>query len=145
MTKRYGSSNIMDFKAAEKRRKDRVKSASMNSIFESPRSKAQRLSTAAGKANRAATDKMYAAESMFKAAKTRDEAKVKRGNVSPATAKDRAKVKMPPKGSIKRPKPALDAETMKSYKKRIAYMEKRKAAGKNYSKKNLAELKAKLK
>ena len=62
MTKRYGSSNIMDFKAAEKRRKDRVKSASMNSIFESPRSKAQRLSTAAGKANRAATDKMYAAE-----------------------------------------------------------------------------------
>ena len=152
MTKRYGSSNIMDFKAAEKRRKDRVKSASMDSIFESPRSKAQRLSTAAGKANRSATDKMYAAESMFKsaqtrkkAAETRDLAKVKRGNVTPATARDRAKVKMPPKGRIKRPKPALDAETMKSYKKRIAYMEKRKAAGKNYSKKNLAELKAKLK
>ena len=145
MTKRYGSSNIMDFKAAEKRRKDRVKSASMDSIFESPRSKAQRLSTAAGKANRSATDKMYAAESMFKSAQTRDSAKVKRGNVTPATARDRAKVKMPPKGRIKRPKPALDAETMKSYKKRIAYMEKRKAAGKNYSKKNLAELKAKLK
>ena len=145
MTKRYGSSNIMDFKAAEKRRKDRVKSASMDSIFESPRSKAQRLSTAAGKANRSATDKMYAAESMFKSAQTRDSAKVKRGNVTPATARDRAKVKMPPKGSIKRPKPALDAETMKSYKKRIAYMEKRKAAGKNYSKKNLADLKAKLK
>ena len=145
MTKRYGSSNIMDFKAAEKRRKDRVKSASMDSIFESPRSKAQRLSTAAGKANRSATDKMYAAESMFKSAQTRDSAKVKRGNVTPATARDRAKVKMPPKGRIKRPKPALDAETMKSYKKRIAYMEKRKAAGKNYSKKNLADLKAKLK
>tara|TARA_R100000005_G_scaffold42338_1_gene19950 strand:- start:708 stop:1145 length:438 start_codon:yes stop_codon:yes gene_type:complete len=145
MAKRYGSSNIMDFKAAEKRRKDRVKSASMNSIFESPRSKSQRLSTAAGKANRSATDKMYAAESMFKSAQTRDKAKVKRGNVTPATARDRAKVKMPPKGSIKRPKPALDAETIKSYKKRIAYMEKRKAAGKNYSKKNLAELKAKLK
>lgn len=145
MTKRYGSSNIMDFKAAEKRRKDRVKSASMDSIFESPRSKAQRLSTAAGKANRSATDKMYAAESMFKSAQTRDSAKVKRGNVTPATARDRAKSRIAPKGSIKRPKPALDAETMKSYKKRIAYMEKRKAAGKNYSKKNLAELKAKLK
>ena len=145
MTKRYGSSNIMDFKAAEKRRKDRVKSASMDSIFESPRSKSQRLSTAAGKANRSATDKMYAAESMFKTAQTRDSSKVKRGNVTPATARDRTKSRIAPKGSIKRPKPALDAETMKSYKKRIAYMEKRKAAGKNYSKKNLAELKAKIK
>ena len=145
MAKRYGSSNIMDFKAAEKRRKDRVKSASMNSIFESPRSKSQRLSTAAGKANRSATDKMYAAESMFKSAQTRDKAKIKKGPVTPATARDRAKSRIPPKGSIKRPKPALDAETIKSYKKRIAYMEKRKAAGKNYSKKNLAELKAKLK
>ena len=52
------------------------------SIFESPKSKAIRLSTASGKANKAATQKMYAAESMFKAdrakkAATRDEAKVK--------------------------------------------------------------------
>ena len=49
------------------------------SIFESPRSKAIRLSTESGKANTAATSKMYAAESMFNTAKARDEAKVKPG------------------------------------------------------------------
>ena len=49
------------------------------SIFESPKSKAIRLSTESGKANTAATSKMYAAESMFNTAKARDEAKVKPG------------------------------------------------------------------
>ena len=56
------------------------------SIFESPRSKAIRLSTAAGKANRAASDTMkaaekkYAKESMFKkAADARDKAKTTPG------------------------------------------------------------------
>ena len=56
------------------------------SIFESPRSKAIRLSTAAGKANRAASDTMkaaekkYAKESMFKkSADARDKAKTTPG------------------------------------------------------------------
>ena len=56
------------------------------SIFESPRSKAIRLSTAAGKANRAASDTMkaaekkYAKESMFKkAADARDKGKTTPG------------------------------------------------------------------
>jgi len=49
------------------------------SIFESPRSKAIRLSTESGKANTAATKKMYAAESMFNTAKARDDAKVTPG------------------------------------------------------------------
>ena len=53
------------------------------SIFESPRSKAIRLSTESGKANTAATKKMYAAESMFNTAKARDEAKVKPGKKRP--------------------------------------------------------------
>ena len=50
-----------------------------DSIFESPKSKAIRLSTESGKANTAATSKMYAAESMFNTAKARDDAKVKPG------------------------------------------------------------------
>ena len=53
------------------------------SIFESPKSKAIRLSTASGKANKAATQKMYAAESMFKSAKARDDAKVTPGKARP--------------------------------------------------------------
>ena len=49
------------------------------SIFESPRSKAIRLSTESGKANRAASDKMRAAETSFRDAKAsiRDTAKTK--------------------------------------------------------------------
>ena len=53
------------------------------SIFESPRSKAIRLSIESGKANTAATKKMYAAESMFNTAKARDEAKVTPGKKRP--------------------------------------------------------------
>ena len=51
----------------------------LRKIFESPKKKAERLSTKSGKANKAATKKMYAAESMFKSAKSRDDAKVKPG------------------------------------------------------------------
>jgi len=51
----------------------------LRKVFESPKKKAERLSTKSGKANKAATKKMYAAESMFKSAKSRDDAKVKPG------------------------------------------------------------------
>ena len=142
------------------------------SIFESPRSKAIRLSTESGKANTAATSKMYAAESMFNTAKARDEAKVKPGKARPfgdakaaaekagkdqflhkgksyfttkgaADNRDKMKTRIAPKGSIKK-KSNLDADTVASYKKRIKYMKDRKAKGKNYSAKNLKELEAKL-
>jgi hypothetical protein len=145
MAKRYGTTMLSE--ADKEKRTPKF----LRNIFESPRKKAERLSTASGKANRSSTDKMYAAESMFKAkmdrkaADTRDKAKTKKGPVTSMTARDRAKTRIAPKGSIKDPRKALDAETRKSYKKRIDYMEKRKAAGKNYSKKNLADLKAKLK
>jgi hypothetical protein len=143
------------------------------SIFESPRSKAIRLSTESGKANTAATSKMYAAESMFKAKKaaTRDEAKTKIGSKSFKSTfdaankagksdftfegrkflttkgkeanRDKMKTRIAPKGSIKK-KSNLDADTVASYKKRIKYMKDRKAKGKNFSAKNLKELEAKL-
>jgi len=142
------------------------------SIFESPKSKAIRLSTESGKANTAATKKMYAAESMFKSAKARDEAKVKPGKARPfgeaksaaekadkdrfmwkgksyfttrgaAENRDKKKTEIAPKGSIKK-KSNLDADTVASYKKRIKYMKDRKAKGKNFSAKNLKELEAKL-
>ena len=51
----------------------------LRKIFESPKKRAERLSTKSGKANTAATKKMYAAESMFKSAKSRDDAKVAPG------------------------------------------------------------------
>lgn len=145
MAKKYGTTTLSG--ADKEKRTPKF----LRSIFESPKKKAERLSTASGKANTAASKKMYAAESMFKgkmdrkAADTRDTAKTKKGPVTSMTARDRAKTRIAPKGSIKDPRKALDADTRKSYKKRIDYMEKRKAAGKNYSKKNLADLKAKLK
>jgi len=58
--------------------------------------------------------------------------------------RDKKKTEIAPKGSIKK-KSSLDADTRKSYEKRVAWMKKRKAAGKNFSAKNLAELEAKLK
>ena len=51
----------------------------LRKIFESPKKRAERLSTKSGKANTAATKKMYAAESMFKSAKSRDDAEVAPG------------------------------------------------------------------
>ena len=143
------------------------------SIFESPRSKAIRLSTESGKANTAATSKMYAAESMFKAKKaaTRDEAKTKIGSKSFKSTfdaankagksdftfegrkflttkgkeanRDKMKTRIAEKGTFKK-KSNLDADTVASYKKRIKYMKDRKAKGKNFSAKNLKELEAKL-
>ena len=143
------------------------------SIFESPRSKAIRLSTESGKANTAATSKMYAAESMFKAKKaaTRDEAKTKIGSKSFKSTfdaankagksdftfegrkflttkgkeanRDKMKTRIADKGTFKK-KSNLDADTIASYKKRIKYMKDRKAKGKNFSAKNLKELEAKL-
>ena len=143
------------------------------SIFESPKSKAIRLSTESGKANKAATKKMYAAESMFNTAKARDDAKVTPGKARPfGEAKDAAekagkdrflhkgksyfttkgaaknrddkKTRIAPSGTFPKKKDKLDAETVKSYKKRIKYMKDRKAKGKNFSAKNLKELEAKL-
>ena len=143
------------------------------SIFESPKSKAIRLSTESGKANTAATSKMYAAESMFKAKKaaTRDEAKTKIGSKSFKSTfdaankagksdftfegrkflttkgkeanRDKMKTRIADKGTFKK-KSNLDADTVASYKKRIKYMKDRKAKGKNFSAKNLKELEAKL-
>ena len=135
--------------------------------------RAEKASVAQGKRNQAATSKMYAAESMFKTAKARDDAKVTPGKARPfgeakasaekadkdrflwkgksyfttrgaADNRDKKKTEIAPKGSIKK-KSSLDADTRKSYEKRVAWMKKRKAAGKNFSAKNLAELEAKLK
>ena len=132
----------------------------------------EKASVASGKANTAATKKMYAAESMFNTAKARDDAKVKLGKARPfgeakaaaekagkdrfmwkgksyftdrgaADNRDRKKTEIAKKGTFKK-KSTLDADTVKSYKKRIAWMKKRKAANKNYSAKNLKELEAKL-
>jgi len=155
MAKKYGTTRL------DSSQKEKRAPKFLRKIFESPARKSERLSTAKGKANKAASAKMSAGESMFAARKMaeanaakaksaisaakRDTAKTKQRPVTSATAKDRAKVRIAPKGSIKDPRKALDAETRKSYQKRIDYMEKRKAAGKNYSKKNLADLKAKLK
>ena len=155
MAKKYGTTMLSGSQ------KEKRTPKFLRNIFESPARKSERLSTAKGKANKAASAKMSAGESMFAARKMaeanaakaksaisaakRDTGKTKQRPVTPATAKDRAKVRIAPKGSIKDPRKALDAETRKSYQKRIDYMEKRKAAGKNYSKKNLADLKAKLK
>ena len=143
-------------------------------IFESPKSKAIRLSTASGKANKAASERMKAAETKFRDEKAaiRDRAKVKTSDRTfkstfdaatkagksdftyggrkfltdkgKAENRDTKKTRIAPKGSIKDPKKKLDADTVASYKKRIKYMKDRKAKGKNYSAKNLKELEAKL-
>jgi len=157
--------NKKEFKAREKKKK--------TPLFESPKSKAIRLSTESGKANTAATKKMYAAESMFNTAKARDDAKVTPGKKRPfpeakaaaekagkdrfsyegrsffttkgaADNRDKKKTRIAEKGVFKK-KSNLDADTVKSYKKRIKYMKDRKAKGKNFSAKNLKELEAKLK
>ena len=60
-----------------------------------------------------------------------------------AENKDKMKTRIAEKGVFKK-KSNLDADTVKSYKKRIKYMKDRKAKGKNFSAKNLKELEAKL-
>ena len=62
--------------------KARTKVKKTGNIFEGRRAKEKRAakaSVAQGKRNQAATSKMYAAESMFKSAKNRDDAKVMPG------------------------------------------------------------------
>ena len=143
------------------------------SIFESPRSKAIRLSTESGKANTAASAKMRAAETSFRDAKaaTRDTAKTKISdrsfkstfdtaskagkstftyggrsfmtNKGKGENRDRKKTRIAPKGTFPK-KSNLDAKTVASFKKRIKDMKDRKAKGKNFSAKNLKELEAKL-
>ena len=159
--------NKEDFKKREKKKPA--------NIFEGRLAKEKRAAKSSieqGKRNKAATSKMYAAESMFNTAKARDDAKVTPGKARPfgeakdaaekagkdrflhkgksyfttkgaAKNRDEKKTKIAPKGSIKK-KSNLDAETVKSYKKRIKYMKDRKAKGKNFSAKNLKELEAKL-
>ena len=116
---------------------------------------------------------MYAAESMFNTAKARDDAKVTPGKARPfgeakdaaekagkdrflhkgksyfttkgaAKNRDEKKTRIAPSGTFPKKKDKLDADTVKSYKKRIKYMKDRKAKGKNFSAKNLKELEAKL-
>ena len=166
--------NKKEFKA-----RDRSSEKPKGSFFErfiegrkSKEAKAAKASVASGKANTAATKKMYAAESMFNTAKARDEAKVKPGKARPfgdakaaaekagkdqflhkgksyfttkgaADNRDKMKTRIASKGSIKK-KSNLDADTVASFKKRIKYMKDRKAKGKNFSAKNLKELEAKL-
>ncbi len=169
-----------ELKAAQKKAVSEGSGKKKGSFFEkfiegrkSKEAKAAKASIASGKANKAATSKMYAAESMFKAKKaaTRDEAKTKIGSKSFKSTfdaankagksdftfegrkflttkgkeanRDKMKTRIAPKGSIKK-KSNLDADTVASYKKRIKYMKDRKAKGKNYSAKNLKELEAKL-
>ena len=138
------------------------------------KNKSEKLSIASGKANKAASERMKAAETKFRDEKAaiRDRAKVKTSdrtfkstfdaatkagkstftyggksymtNKGKAENRDTKKTRIAPKGSIKDPKKKLDADTVKSYKKRIKYMKDRKAKGKNYSAKNLKELEAKL-
>ena len=64
----------------------RTKTKKTGNIFEGRLAKEKRAaksSVAQGKRNQAATGKMYAAESMFKSAKSRDDAKAKPGKAQP--------------------------------------------------------------
>ena len=169
-----------ELKAAQKKAVSEGSGKKKGSFFEkfiegrkSKEAKAAKASIASGKANTAATSKMYAAESMFKAKKaaTRDEAKTKIGSKSFKSTfdaankagksdftfegrkflttkgkeanRDKMKTRIADKGTFKK-KSNLDADTVASYKKRIKYMKDRKAKGKNFSAKNLKELEAKL-
>ena len=77
---------LAELKAAQKKAVSTKGKKKGGSFFEkfiegskSKKAKAEKASIASGKANKAATKKMYAAESMFKSAKSRDDAKVKPG------------------------------------------------------------------
>ena len=81
---------LAELKAAQKKAvstKGKKKSGSFFEKFiegsKSKKARAEKASIASGKANKAATKKMYAAESMFKSAKNRDDAKVKPGKARP--------------------------------------------------------------
>ena len=71
-----------ELKAAQKKRVSTKGNKKTGNIFEGRLAKEKRAakaSVAQGKRNQAATSKMYAAESMFKSAKSRDDAKVAPG------------------------------------------------------------------
>ena len=71
-----------ELKAAQKKRVSTKGNKKTGNIFEGRLAKEKRAakaSVAQGKRNTAATSKMYAAESMFKSAKSRDDAKVAPG------------------------------------------------------------------
>ena len=75
-----------ELKAAQKKAVSEGSGKKKGSFFEkfiegskSKKAKAAKASAAQGKRNQAATSKMYAAESMFKSAKSRDDAKVAPG------------------------------------------------------------------
>ena len=75
-----------ELKAAQKKAVSQGSGKKKGSFFEkfiegrkSKEARAAKTSIASGKANKAATKKMYAAESMFKSAKSRDDAKVAPG------------------------------------------------------------------
>ena len=71
-----------ELKAAQKKRVSTKGNKKLGNIFEgrlAKEKKAAKASVAQGKRNQAATSKMYAAESMFKSAKNRDDAKVTPG------------------------------------------------------------------
>ncbi len=77
---------LAELKAAQKKAVSTKGKKKGGSFFEkfiegskSKKARAEKASIASGKANKAATKKMYAAESMFKSAKSRDDAKVKPG------------------------------------------------------------------
>ena len=135
----------------------------LRKIFESPKKKAERLSTKSGKANTAATQKMYAAESMFKSAKVRDKAKTTPGKArsfkdafDAATKEGKSRFMVGGKSYLTtkgkrekrfdptKTKAAPAGKEQRQILKRVKSMEKRKEAGKNYSAKNLAELTKKL-
>ena len=146
----------------------------LQKLFKSKTKKAPMSNVDSGRGGKdSARQKMYDKTSMFaKKAATRDTAKTKISdrsfkstfdaaekagkstftyggkdfmtNKGKGENRDKMKTRIAPKGSIKK-KSNLDADTIASYKKRIKYMKDRKAKGKNFSAKNLAELEAKLK
>jgi hypothetical protein len=63
--------------------KAREKTKKTGNIFEGRLSKNKKAAANAAKANTGATKKMYAAESMFKSAKNRDDARVMPGKARP--------------------------------------------------------------
>jgi len=74
--------NRAEYSAAMKKKRAEDKKSSKPKWWEGRKAKekrAEKESIAQGKRNQAATKKMYAAESMFKTAKARDDAKVKPG------------------------------------------------------------------
>ena len=160
--------NRAEYSAAMKKKRAEDRKSPKPRWWEGRKAKekrAEKESIAQGKRNQAATKKMYAAESMFKSAKSRDDAKVKPGKArsfkeafDAATKADKSKFlhkgksylttkgkradRFPVTTDKKKAAPA--GKEQRQILKRVKWMEKRKEAGKGYSAKNLAELTKKL-